>query len=195
MPVTLAQPTLLTDPGYLLWSPLLTAAPSNTVVGSVFTDTWPVGWVNLGATEDGSDWTYETKLEAVNVAEFFDPVVWKTTERNGNFAFALANYTLNNLKRAMNGGTIATLSGAGTTLLSKFTPVTPGQEVRCQIGWESLDATMRVICYQTIQGGALKTSFKKAPAKATIPAQFNFEVPSSGIPFEIFTAGTARVGS
>src|SRR5690349_9211018 len=101
MPVTLAQPTLLTDPGYLLWAPVLSSLPSNTVSGSVFTDTWPVAWINLGATEDGSEFNYETKLEAVSVAEFFDPVVWKTTERNGSFAFALASYTLNNLKRAM----------------------------------------------------------------------------------------------
>ena len=29
----------------------------------------------------------------------------------------------------------------------------PGDEVRCMIGWESLDNTVRLICHQTIQGG------------------------------------------
>src|SRR5215207_2264566 len=106
MPATLAQPTILTDPGYLFWAPLLSALPTNTVAGSVFTDSWPVAYKMLGATEDGSEFNYETKLEAINVAEFFDPVRWATTERNGSFAFNLASYTMENLKRALNGGTL-----------------------------------------------------------------------------------------
>jgi len=195
MPVTLATPTILTDPGYLLWAPLLSTEPTNTVVGSVFTDTWPGAWINLGATEDGSKFKYESKVEAIMVAEFFDPIRYATTERTGSFAFSTAHYTLNNLKRVFNGGTLATVSGSGTTLLSSYVPPTPGNEVRAMIGWESLDATMRIICYQTLQGGSMETEFKKAPDKAIIPAEFQFEVPASGIPYKIYTAGTARVGS
>jgi len=194
MPFTMGLPVLLTDPGALFWAPLLTALPANTVVGGVFTDSWPGAWIPQGPTEDGSEWTSETKLEAVSVAEFFDPVAWKTTERSSSFAFALASITAKNLSRSMNGAVVSTVSGAGTTLLSKLTPVTPGAEVRCMLGWESLDATMRIICYQTIQGGAIKLTFKKVPAKATIPVQFNFEVPLSGIPFEQYFAGTTRLG-
>lgn len=195
MPVTLATPTILTDPGYLLWAPLASSEPTNTVVGSVFTDTWPVAWINLGATEEGSEFNYESKVEAVSVAEFFDPIRYATTERSGSFAFNLADYTLNSLKRAFNGGTLATVSGAGTTLLSSYVLPTPGNEVRAMIGWESLDRTMRIICYQTLQGGAVKTAFKKPPAFAVIPCQFNFEVPTSGVPIKLYTAGTARVGT
>ena len=157
MPVTLAQPTILKDPGYLLWAPLLSAEPTNTVVGSVFTDSWPAAWKVLGATEDGSEFTYESKVEAITVAEFFDAIQWATTERSGSFAFNLASYTLTNLSRAMNGGTLATVSGAGTTLLSSYVPPSPGQETRAMIGWESLDATLRVIAYQTIQGDRKST--------------------------------------
>lgn len=194
MPVTLASPTILKDPGYLLWAPLLSTEPTNTVAGSVFTDTWPVAWINLGATEDGSKFRYESKVEPITVAEFFDPIQFSTTERSGSFAFNLANYTLQNLKRVFNGGTLATVSGAGTTLLSSYVPPAPGAEVRAMIGWESLDATMRIVCYQTLQGGAMETEFKKAPDKAIIPAEFQFEIPASGFPFKIYTAGTARVG-
>lgn len=194
MPVTIATPTILKDPGFLLWAPLLSSEPANTVVGSVFTDTWPVAWINLGATEDGSKFKYESKVEPISVAEFFDPIQYSTTERSGSFAFNLTNYTLQNLKRVFNGGTLTTVSGSGTTLLSKYTPPAPGTEVRAMIGWESLDATTRVICYQTLQGGAMETEFKKAPAKAVIPAEFMFEVPASTIPFAIWSAGTARVG-
>ena len=191
MPTT-ATPNILTDPGYLFWAPLLTALPSNTVSGSKFTDAWPGAWLSLGATEDGSEFTYETKVEPITVAEFFDPIRWATTERSGSFAFNLADYTLTNWKRAMNGGTLTVVSGTGATQLNKLVPPTPGTEVRAMLGWESLDATMRVIVYQAFQGGSIKSAFKKAPSTALIPCEFNFEVPASGNPTEFYTAGTAR---
>lgn len=194
MPTT-AVPNILTDPGYLFWAPLLSAEPTNTVVGSKFTDSWPVAWISLGATEDGSAFTYETTVEPITVAEFFDPIRYSTTERAGNFSFNLADYTLNNLKRAYNGGTLATVSGAGATLLSSLVPPTPGNEVRAMIGWESLDNTVRIITYQTINSGSITSAFRKAPAFAVIPCTFNFEVPSAGQPWKMYTAGTARVGT
>lgn len=194
MPST-AVPNILTDPGYLFWAPLLSAEPVNTVVGSKFTDAWPVAWISLGATEDGSAFTYETTVEPITVAEFFDPIRYSTTERAGNFSFNLADYTMNNLKRAFNGGTLATVSGAGATLLSSLVPPTPGNEVRAMIGWESLDNTMRTICYQTINSGSITNAYRKAPAFAVIPCTFNFEVPAAGDPWKMYSAGTARVGT
>jgi len=191
MPTT-ATPNILTDPGYLFWAPVLTAIPANTVSGSKFTDAWPGAWINLGATEDGSEFTYEAKVEAINVAEFFDPIRWATTERSGSFAFNLADYTLANWKKAMNGGTLSIVSGTGATQLNKFVPPAPGAEVRAMLGWEALDSTMRIIVYQALQGGAVKSTFKKAPAFAVIPCEFQFEVPASGIPFELYTAGVSR---
>ncbi len=193
MPST-ATPFILRDPGYLFWAPLASSEPANTVVGSKFTDAWPVAWISLGATEDGSEFAYSSKLEAITVAEFFDPIAYATTERSGSIAMALTDYTLKNLQRAMNGGALTVVSGTGATQLTKFVPPSPGAEVRSMIGWESLDSTLRVICYQTIQGGELKSSFKKAPAKATIPCQFNFEVGPSGDPFAFYAAGAQRAG-
>lgn len=191
MPTT-PTPNVLQDPGYLLWAPLGSAEPVNTIVGSVFTDAWPVAWINLGATEDGSEFSSETKVEPVRVAEFFDPVRYNTTERESSVAFALADFTLANLKRIQNGGTLTVVSGAGTTQLNKFQPPLPGQEVRSMIGWESLDSTLRLICHQTLQGGAIKVANKKRPAIATLPGQFNLEVPSSGFPYTLYSAGTSR---
>ncbi len=191
MPTT-ATPNILTDPGYLFWAPLGSSEPTNTVAASKFTDAWPVAWIPLGATEDGSTFSYSSNVEAIHVAEFFDPIKYATTERSGSFAFNLADYTLSNLKRAMNGGTLTVVSGTGATALNSFTPPSPGNEVRAMIGWESLDGTMRIVCYQTLQGGNVEMAFKKAPAIALIPTEFNFEVPSSGTPFKMYTAGTAR---
>jgi hypothetical protein len=190
MPTT-ATPNLLTDPGYLFWAPLATAVPAHTVTAGKFSDAWPAAWINLGATEDGSQFSYSTTVEALRVAEFFHPVRWSTTDQAGNFAFNLANYTLANLKRAMNGGAI-TVSGTAGSELNKYTPPAPGNEIRAMIGWESLDNTVRTIAYQCINSGEIASAFRKAPAVALIPCQFNFEVPASGVPFEIWTAGTTR---
>jgi len=191
MPTT-ATPTLLSDAGYLFWAPLLTAEPTNTVAGSKFTDAWPVSWLSLGATEDGSEFSYEVNVEAMSVAEFFDPVRYATTSRKGKFGFALASWTLTNLKYAMNGGTLTVVSGTGATQLNSFIPPTPGAEVRAMLGWESLDSTVRLICYQTLSSGSITSAFKKAPDKALVPCEFNFEVPASGNPFKFYTAGTTR---
>lgn len=192
---TTAVPNLLTDPGFLFWAPLASTVPSMTVAGSVFTDAWPVAWINLGATQEGSQFTYESSVEPIRVAELFDPVTWRTTDRSGNFAFSLTSITLANLKRVLNGGTLATVSGTGATALNKYTPVTPGAEVRAMIGWESLDATARIIAYQTLSGGTMQMAFRRAPDKVLLPAQFNFETPASGVPWEAWSAGAARVGT
>lgn len=189
---TIATPNLLTDPGYLFWAPLGSTAPVNTVAGSLFTDTWPVAWLGLGATEDGSTFSYESKVEPIRVAELFDPVRYATTERSGSIAFNLADFTLTNLRRALNGGTIIT-TGTGATALNEYAPPDPGTEVRAMIGWESRDATVRLVAYQCLNGGTISSAFKKAPDIAVIPFEFNFEIPAGATkPFRVWGAGAAR---
>lgn len=199
---TTATPLLMTDPGFLFHAPLGTALPAagvgGTVAGSVFTDAWPAGWVNLGATEDGSEFSFSTTVEPIRVAEIFNPVQYSVTEQATSLAFSLANFTAHNFRRAMNAGTgnLTTVSGAAATLLSKLTPPSPSQIIRCMVGWESLDATVRMFGYQVINGGEITTAFKRAPDKAVIPFQLNFEVPVSPVvPFDFFIAGVARLGA
>lgn len=193
-PAAVASPSVLTDAGYLFIAPLSSTLPSNTVAGSVFTDAWPAAWLPLGATEEGSEFTYASNVEPVEVAEFFDPVRYFTTSREGKIAFNLASWGLSNYRRALNGGVtaLAATSGTGATSLFTLNPPTPGSETRCMIGWESLDNTVRLVCHQTMQGGEITSAFQKAPKLATIPCTFNLEVPSGGQPFTLYTAGTAR---
>jgi hypothetical protein len=157
-----------------------------------------VAWINAGATEDGSKFSYQSNIEAITVAEFFDPIRWTTTSREGSFSFNLASYTLQNLRRALNAGTgaVTTVSGTGATLSSMLTPPAPGQELRTMVGWESLDHTMRFVAYQVINGATIESAFAKAPAKAVIPFDLRFEVPASGVPFNFWAAGdtTGRLG-
>jgi len=198
MPLSTATPLILTDPGFIFTAILSSTEPAHVAAGSTYdADVWPAAWVNAGATLDGSKFTYKTDVEPISVAEFFDPIRWSTTSREGSFAFVLANYTLHNLRRALNVGTgaIATVSGAGATLSSSLTPPTPGTEIRSMVGWESLDHTLRFIAYQVINGASIESDFKKAPSLAGIPFELQFEVPASGIPFKWYGAGTGRLGA
>lgn len=195
MPPAVATPNLLVDPGFLWIAPLATAAPTNTVTAGKFSDTVAAAWLPLGATTEGSNFSYSTTVEPARVAEFFDPVKYFTTERMGSIAFNLANWTLSNYRRAMNGG-VAALTATGTSgqELTTLEPPDPGSEVRCMLLWESTDATVRLMLRQTIQGGEIASAFNKAPNIAAIPCTFNMEIPvGSTKPWIMWGAGTGRV--
>jgi hypothetical protein len=191
-PAAVTTPNLLVDPGWLFWAPAGSTLPSNTVVGSVFTDSWPVAWLPLGATVDGSDLSYQINVAPMAVAELFDPVKYATTDRAGSLTFALADWTMTNLKRAMNGGTV-TVTGTTTTTMSAYTLPTPGQEVRAMLGWESSKNDVRVVVLQAISSGTIDLAFKKAPNFSSIPCTWNMELPAGASqPFNSYTAGVTR---
>lgn len=193
-PAAVATPNVLTSPGYLFIAPLGSALPADTVTASVFSDAWPAAWIPLGATEEGSTFSYESTVEPVTVAEFFDPIKFFTTERGGSIAFNLAHYGAANYRRALNGGVAAVAPSPATAGNELYTvePPNPGDEVRCMVGWESLDNTVRLICRQALQGGTLENAFRKPPAIAVIPCTFNLEKPATAQPFRKSFAGTAR---
>lgn len=187
----IATPTLLTDPGFLYWAPLGSTLPTGTVVGSVFTDTWPVAWIPLGMTESGSTWSHTLTVAEIDAAETFDPISYRTTARASTISTMLKSFTATNLSRAMNGATTV-VTGTTTTTMTKIDPPSPGAEIRCMIGLESLDSTVRAIGYQCINSGDIALVMAKAPANANIPFTFNLEKPAATQPFSYWTAGVAR---
>lgn len=194
MPPAPTKPNLLVDPGFLWMAPLLTAAPTNTVTTGKFSDAVAAAWLPLGATAEGSAFSSSIEVQPISVAEFFDPITYATVSRASSFAFALANWTLSNFQRAVNGGVAALVpSGGAGAELTLLEPPDPGAEVRCMLLWESTDSTVRLMIRQAIQGGEVASEFKKAPDNATIPCTFNVEVPASGKPWSIWGAGTTRV--
>lgn len=190
-----AAPNLLVDPGFLWIAPLATAAPTNTVSAGKFSDDPAAAWIPLGATQEGSTFAYSATVEPMRVAELFDPVKYATTERGGSIAFNLADFTLSNYRRALNGG-IAELVPTGTagSELTTLEPPDPGAEVRSMILWESTDQTVRLMLRQCLQGGEISSAFKNAPDFAVIPCTFNLEIPQGGAkPWTMWAAGTTRV--
>jgi hypothetical protein len=198
MSLTMATPLTLTDPGFLFIAPLASTLPTMAAAGSTYdADTWPVAWVAVGATEDGSEFNYEMKVEPITVAELFYAVQYAPTEVATSISFAMADFTLHKLRRALNAPTsnVTTVSGTGATLSSKLAPPTPSQIVRQMIGWESLDHTLRLIGTQCLNGGTMSTKFKKSPDNASISTTWNFEQPSTGDAFDFYAAGVGRLGS
>jgi hypothetical protein len=198
MPTTLT-PYMMLDPGFLWLAPANTAFPTlgGTASGSIFTDSPSVTFYEIGATEAGYTFSYSQTIEAINVAEFADPVKWRTTARQGSMAFNMADYTLKNVQRSMNGGTLTLASGTQGTgnAVNKWTPPAVGSETRAALLWQSLDGTMRIFMYQTVQVNEMETAFKKAPDFAVLPCEFRFEIDASGNIFEVYTAGPTRYGN
>jgi hypothetical protein len=188
---SLANANLLTEAGFLYYAPLGTALPTNTVTGSVFTDTWPVAWIYLGMTESGSTIGANITTQPITAAETYDPIAYKTTDRASSVAFMLKNFTATNLQRALNGAT-STVTGTGATTLTRLDPPNPGQEVRCMIGWENVNSDVRYIGFQGINSGQIDVAMAKAPANANIPFTLNLEKPATGQPFAWFMAGVGR---
>lgn len=191
--MAVATPNYLAYAGQLWIAPIGSTVPTNTVVGSVFTDALDAAWLSMGATEDGVEFTYGSTIEAFTPAEFFDPVAQFTTERHGSLSAALTNWTASAYRRAVNGGVTAVTatSGTGATALYDVEPPDPGSEVRCMLLWESTDHTRRLLVRQAIQGGDITAAFRKPPTVATLPLTFNFEAPASGAkPFKLSFAGS-----
>lgn len=195
MPPAVNTPLLLTDPGFLWWAPFATTEPSATVAGSKFTDSLSASYIPLGATAEGTTFRAATEVEPIIVAELFNPVKYATTGRTSGLAFALADFTANNLKRVNNGGSLVTVSGTGATLLSKYEEPDPGAEVRCMLVWQSLDDTVRIVARQCFNQGAIEAQFQRAPAFASMAADFAFEQPTGAKPYTVYYAGAARVGT
>lgn len=187
----IAPPQTLYGPGFLYWAPGATVEPTHASSGTKFTDIITTPFINLGPTTEGTTFTYSSTTEAIRAAEFFDPLKIVTTERAGSLSCNLMNITLTNLKRVLNGGTLTTTGGAGAEV-NRYVPPTPGAETRCVLLWESQDADIRLMCYQVLNGGELSLTLQKAPAVASFPVNFQLEVPPSGQPFNLITAGTLR---
>lgn len=189
--ITVPKNALSFGAGYLYWSALGVAAPTNTVAGSVFTDTWAAGWNALGITTEGHVLNVEIESDTVEAAEYVDPLANVTTGRTVSAETELMQIHLTNFKRVFNGGTLAT-SGAGATLLTTYKLPQIGQETRAQLGWESVDGTERWWAMQVFNTGSVGISRKKGADNATLPVTWTMEPDASGEPIYFAAAGTVR---
>lgn len=163
-------------PGILKIAPVGSTEPTDLATA------WDAAWVDLGYTEEGSTFSFDNTFEDVEVAEELDPVAILQTARNIAVSFALAELTADNLQTALNGGTITT-SGVAPAEIATFEPPEPGDFTYIALGWESVDTLERWVFRKGLQTGTVEIARRKAPDKATIPAEFRFVKPSGQAPF------------
>src|SRR5689334_11582471 len=132
------------------------------------TTAWDPAWTKIGYTSEGHTFTYGITQEGIMVAEVLGPVRSENTERNLTVEFAMAEITATNLIRAMNGGD----SVVGSGIVTVQPPSLRDAVIYKMLGWESFDATERIVWRKCIQGGEFAVPRKKAPDYATIPVKF-----------------------
>jgi hypothetical protein len=133
----------------------------------------------------------DLNADAVEAAEYVDPLLNVITGRTVTAAMELYQIQLTNFKRVFNGGTLAT-TGSGTTLLSTYTLPGIGAEVRCQIGWEANDGTERWWAMSAINTGSVGIQRKKGADNASLPVTWTMEPDASSQPVYFATAGATR---
>jgi hypothetical protein len=182
--------------GVLYWSPPGTAAPSTfaTVTNSVFTADWTAnGWFALGVTTEGHTLNVEFSFDAVEAAEYDDPLLNVMTGRTITAEAEFQQIHLTNFRRLFNApSTKLTTSGATTTLRSAFTLPKSNEVVHCQLGWESSANDERWWAMQARNTGAVGIQRRRGADNATLPVTFTMEPDASGEPIYFDSAGTLR---
>ena len=192
--VTVPKNALAFGAGAMYYSLQGVSAPStfNTVVASVFTGDWVAnGWSLLGITTEGHTLTVDINSDAVEAAEYVDPLINVITGRTVTCEAEFQQIHLTNFKRMFNGGVLAT-AGSGTTLATTYTLPSIGTEVRCQLGWESTANDERwwaLACFNT---GSVAIKRQKGANNATLPVTFTFEPDATGQPVYFSSAGPLR---
>jgi len=171
-------------PGYLYIGPIGTVEPTDLTTASTTVD---AGWVALGYTKEGSQFSYQLDTDKVEVAEELDPIKTAVTARTAKVSFSLAEVTATNLKRAMNGGTVTTGTGIVT-----FEPPDLGAEVRTMLGFESEDHQERWVFRQCFSDGEVSIERRKGADNATIAVEYELEKPTSARIFKAIMASPGR---
>jgi hypothetical protein len=73
---------------------------------------WPLGWVPIGATEDGVTENFQRSTQKIMIEEQATPVIEETESIDWNFEATLSQDTLDTMKLAFGGGTITVVPPA-----------------------------------------------------------------------------------
>jgi hypothetical protein len=147
----------------------------------------------VGYTEEGTTVETEITTEAVEVAEELDPILYVMTRRMTRLNVEMAEMAVSRLALAMGAGA----SRADDATNFEF-PI-PSAIVGVMLVWDSeevptVNTNRRWIFRSVVPNGTISISRHKAPDKATIPAQFQCQLPSGQTsPVRIFPNASGLV--
>ena len=157
-------------PGTLYFAPLGSVEPTDLVTP------WDAAWVELGYTEEGSEFTVEHSMGEVMAAEEVDPIHLELDTRKVKLALVALQYTITNLVRAYNGGTVN--HGSGFAVVE---PPAPGVDVYRMLGHQSFDGTERHVFRKGKQAGNVAIGRKRGPNSAKLPMEYQFVAPAHNV--------------
>jgi hypothetical protein len=183
MPRTSAE--VLVGPGTLWTAPFATVFPADPTVAPA------AAWVEIGYSAEG--WTFSVGREFADIlaAEILDPLKIVQTARDIHMAGAVLQASLDNLKLALGGGTISTVTGPPA--YKKYVPVadtgTPPTPVALLFRGNAPEVagvakTREVQIPQCISIAAVELAHGKAPAVSTVAFDFRLTKPDTANIFE-----------
>lgn len=186
--------------GYTLGTPVVTSAYAPTGTGGLFTQgssatnvPGAAGWLPLGITEDGMEFTVGFDTDNDNSAEYYYSHKTVVTGQTGSLKATLKTVNLTNLRLALNAATSAVSATPSATQAAKLTPPLPGQEVRCQLMWEALDNNLVIVMYQALQTSDVGLQGRKGADGMVLDLEFMLEQPDASVaptPWDTWVIGT-----
>lgn len=194
--ITVPKTALAYGAGTIYWAPPGTAAPSTfaTIVNSVFTADWTAnGWFALGVTSEGHTLNIEFSFDAVEAAEYDDPLLNVMTGRTITCEAEFMQIHLTNFRRMFNAPTSRLIvTSSGTTQRNALTLPKSSEVAASQIGWEAAANDERWWAMQARNTGSVGIQRRKGADNATLPVTFTMEPDASGEPVYFDSAGTLR---
>lgn len=99
---------LVLGPASLYWGVVGATEPADAAVAPA------VAWTDLGLTQDGVTLTVDQEFTEIEADQIIDIAGSRLTKRSFTVETNLAELTLDNLKLALNGGTVATVTNTST---------------------------------------------------------------------------------
>lgn len=186
----------VSGPGIMWVGEMAAADPAldtTVVTASMYPTTPPTGFLPVGSTADGFEFSDEISTEEMEAAESYQPVRIITVGRASGMSFTLQEWSKSNLIYALNTATSgAVTTGTTGTTATVITPAGVGAEVRRKWLWQSEDNTVRLLAYQAVQAGSLAARATKGATPAGLDFNLRFELPVAGVAYRIGLAGVAR---
>lgn len=151
-------------------------------------------WLPLGITQEGMTFSSSSDTEPDESAEYYYPHKILVTGQSATMSATLKTVNLTNLRTAFNAATSAVSATPGPSTAARLTPPLPGEEVRCQIMWESLDDDMVIILYQCMNTGAVEIGGRKGAEGTNVPLELTAELPDEDValtPVDIWVIGAS----
>lgn len=179
MPTARDVDQVLTGPGQFFVAPTGTAFPTNAQTAPAAT------WEDVGYTDDGVAFEWSQETQEVVVAEEDLPIREERNKITYSLVSTLAQFILENLLRALGGGTITAIPGP--PVRRTYTPPVAGEHDSFALLFRyeneyGFHTDLQVQRAKSVEAGS--APFTKTPQKTVVPVTFRLEVPPSG---SIFT--------